>query len=153
MVAFRGRTNSVHCAVPSSTKATFVIHRRESSTATRSASQEEFASPRRQSKIGKGKCHEMLKSRLLPRYWSCCLSARLVQQTTLLFVALPRRRRDCLPEAATTRAERYLLLRVAFLATDQQPVQKLNNSRSRLTKCDNESGKHTASEMEIQRDR
>ena len=89
MVEFRGRTNGVHCAVRLSTKATFVIHRRESSTATRSASQEEFASPRRQSKIGKGKCHEMLKSRLLPRYWSCRLSARLVQQTTPLFVALP----------------------------------------------------------------
>jgi hypothetical protein len=34
-----------------------------------------------------GKRHEMFKSKLQPRHWSCRLSARLVQQTSLLFKA------------------------------------------------------------------
>jgi hypothetical protein len=41
------------------------------------------------SKIVEGKCHEMFKSRLQSRHWSCRLSARLVQQAALLFKALP----------------------------------------------------------------
>ena len=37
------------------------------------------------SKIMEGKRHETFKSRLQSRHWSCCLSARLVQQAALLF--------------------------------------------------------------------
>ena len=44
------------------------------------------------SKIVGGKRHEMLKSLLQSRDWSCRLSARLVQQATLLFKALPASR-------------------------------------------------------------
>ena len=42
------------------------------------------------SKIVEGKHHEMFKSGMQSRHWSCRLSARLVQQAALLFKALPR---------------------------------------------------------------
>jgi hypothetical protein len=70
------------------------------------------------SKIVEGKRHEMFKSRLQSRHWSCRLSARLVQQAALLFKALPRCLRSCPAKTVTTRTESRELLRVAFLATD-----------------------------------
>src|SRR5215510_3317352 len=40
------------------------------------------------SKIVRGKRHEMFKSRLHSRHWSCRLPERLVRQATLLFTTL-----------------------------------------------------------------
>jgi hypothetical protein len=71
----------------------------------------------RSSKIVEGKCHEMFKSRLQSRYWSGRLSARLVQQATLLFNEMLRCLRSCLVKTVTRRTESRELLRVAFLAT------------------------------------
>ena len=64
------------------------------------------------SKIVKGKCHEMFKSRLQSRHWSCCLSARLVQQAALLFKALPRCVRGC---DAPNLLKRFVVSLVAFV--------------------------------------
>jgi hypothetical protein len=90
------------------------------------------------SKIVEGKRHEMFKSRLQSRHWSCRLSARLAQQATLLFKALPRCFRSCAAKPITTESRE--LLRMAFLAADSSPFVttiNLDGSRSWITaeKC------------------
>jgi hypothetical protein len=67
----------------------------------------------------------MLKSLLQSRYWPSRPSARLVQQTALLFKELPLCFRGCSAKTVTPRAERFDLLRGALLATDCNPQQKL----------------------------
>jgi hypothetical protein len=81
------------------------------------------------SKIVEGKRHEMFKSRLQSRHWSCRLSARLVQQTSLLFKALPRCVRGRCAEA-TTKAERDLL-RLALRTTGFTRTAEAGRSRHR----------------------
>ena len=70
----------------------------------------------------------MLKPLLQSRYWLVRPSAWLVQQTALLFKELPLCLRGC---SAIPRAERFDLLRVALLATDWNPQQKLIHIKAR----------------------
>jgi hypothetical protein len=72
----------------------------------------------------------MLKSLLQSRYWLARPSARLVQQTALLFKELPLCFRGCSAKSVTQRAEGFDLLRVALLATDWNPQQKLIRASS-----------------------
>jgi hypothetical protein len=114
----RARTNTAHCAVALSRKVTFVIHGHGSSTAIRSAWWEGLVWRCPSSKIARGKCHEVLKSRLHPRDWARPLSARLVQRAALLFKELSRCRcgyRSC--GAIPPRAKSNELLRLAFRTT------------------------------------
>jgi hypothetical protein len=60
----------------------------------------------------------MLKPLLQSRYWPGRASAQLVQQTALLFKELPLRLRGSSAKTVTPKAERFDLLRVAFLVTD-----------------------------------
>ena len=73
----------------------------------------------------------MLKSLLQSRYWLARPSARLVQQTALLFKELPLCFRGCSAKTVTPRAERFDLLRMALLATDWNPQQKLIHIKAR----------------------
>ena len=67
----------------------------------------------------------MLKPLLQSRYWPGRPSRRLVQQAALLFKELPLCLRGGYAKPVTPRAERFDLLRVALLATDWNPQQKL----------------------------
>ena len=73
----------------------------------------------------------MLKSLLQSRYWLARASARLVQQTALLFKELPLCFCGCSAKTVTPRAERFDLLRMALLATDWNPQQKLIHIKAR----------------------
>ena len=73
----------------------------------------------------------MLKSLLQSRYWLARPSARLVQQTALLFKELSLCSRGCSAKTVIPRAERFDLLRVALPANDWNPQQKLIHIKSR----------------------
>ena len=73
----------------------------------------------------------MLKSRLQSRDRPGRPSARVVQQTALLFKELPLCFRGCSAKTVTPRAERFDLLRMALLATDWNPQQKLIHIKAR----------------------
>jgi hypothetical protein len=114
----RARTNTAHCAVALSRKAMSVIHGHSSSIAIRSASREGHVWRCPSSKIARGKCHEMLKSRLHPRHWTRPLSGRVVQQAVLLFKELPRCRCGYQSSGAIApRTRSNDLLQLAFRTT------------------------------------
>jgi len=73
----------------------------------------------------------MLKSLLQSRYWLARPWAWLVQQTALLFKQLSLCLRGYSAKTVIPRAECFDLLRVAFLATDWNPQQKLIHIKAR----------------------
>ena len=81
-------------------------------------------------KITRGKCHEMFKPRLQPRYWPGRLSARMVRQAALLFNELSRCRcgyRSC--RAIALRTNPRDLLRLAFRTTSFARAAEAGASR------------------------